>query len=250
MTVSTTTAFNNSGAFYVDIYNGGASVVTFGGALTNSGTAQIGNAGLAAATTVTATALTNSGTMTIAGSGSALADLIINGNVTDSGNLTIAANGELNAGTQIFTQTAGTTNVAGTLAAATINANGGLIDFTSAITGGSPVGAMDIGANGALEFAAAVDASHSVMFMAGTGDLELANPAAFGGTIKGFVGSDYIDLLGVAVSAFSYAGTTTAGTLSLTLSSGSAALAFAGNYTTASFATLSDGHGGTLLLHS
>src|SRR5206468_3640846 len=69
VSLTTTTALNNSGTFDVDSeYSGeGGSTVTLGGALTNSGTASFGNTALSGATTVTTSGLVNSGFLTVQG---------------------------------------------------------------------------------------------------------------------------------------------------------------------------------------
>ena len=75
-TVTTTTSFDNAGTLWIDYYysNDGGTNVTFGGALTNSGTAIIGNTSLGdaasggeATTTVTASSLSNTGSLTLQG---------------------------------------------------------------------------------------------------------------------------------------------------------------------------------------
>ena len=73
--VTTSTSFNNNGLLSIDVDGGDVgSSITFGGSLTNSGTAQIGNTSLgtsgsgAQSTTVTATSLLNSDTLTLQGS--------------------------------------------------------------------------------------------------------------------------------------------------------------------------------------
>jgi hypothetical protein len=76
--------------------------------------------------------------------------------------------------------------------------------------------------------------------------LELGAAGSFAGTIIGFSGSDAIDVLNTAVTGLSYSGTSTSGTLTVSGSGGTIAeLKFSGDYTTASFALASDGHGGT-----
>jgi fibronectin-binding autotransporter adhesin len=67
--VTTTTGFSNAGNLEVDSlsFGDGGSTLTFGGTLTNSSAAFIGNIGLSAATTVTASGLDNSGTLVLQG---------------------------------------------------------------------------------------------------------------------------------------------------------------------------------------
>ena len=251
VSVTTTTALTNNGTLWVDQYGGdGGSTLTLGGALTNWGTAVIGNNNLSAATTVTASSLANDGSLSLNGSSSYLAKLVVNGSASNSGSLSIGADSTLDVtGSYIFTQNSGTTTVTGTLVATTIDANGGLLDFTAALTSGDGTGSLDIGAYGTLEFGAAVDSSHTVTFAASTGTLELASgaQATFAGTIAGFSGNDVIDLAGATVTGLSY----NTGTDILTVSGSSgtiATLKFSGSYTTTDFSFQSDGNGGTDIL--
>ena len=244
---TTSTPFTNYGDAYVDSLYGGdsGSTATFGGTLTNFGTFDIGNTGLTAATTVTASGLDNTGALNLAGSGS-LAELLVNGAATTTRNIAIGMGSELDvSGSNSFTQAGGATTVTGSLVASTIDANDGTLDFASAITSGDGVGALNIGDLGYLEFAAAVDSTHSVAFTAKNGALALGDAGAFAGSISGFSGSDIIDLLSQPITKLAYSGSTTSGVLTVTGSSGTiATLAFTGNYKTSSFTSASDGHGG------
>jgi hypothetical protein len=68
VSLTTTTAFTNYVTTNIDYYGGdGGSSVTFGGALTNDATLQIGNTSLSAATTVKATTLATDGTFVLQG---------------------------------------------------------------------------------------------------------------------------------------------------------------------------------------
>jgi hypothetical protein len=248
--VTTTTGFTNSGTLSVDAlaFGDGGSALTFGGTLTNSGTVAIGNTGLSAATTVTAAGFDNSGgTLTLSGDASHLAEVVVNGDATNDGSLSIGASTEFDvAGGHTFFQDTGTTTVVGLLAATTIDANGGVLDFTAALTSGNGTGAINIGADGTAQFDASVDSSHTVTFAATTGTLKLTAPGSFAGTIAGFGSDDVIDLVSKQVTGLSYSGNSTSGVLTVTGSSGTiATLAFSGNYTTASFTAVSDGNGGT-----
>jgi hypothetical protein len=172
--VTTTTSLANDGILLLDAAGGeGASNLTVGGALSNAGAITIGNnidttVGL---TTLTAAALDNSGTLSLFGNFSGATNkLISNGSTSNTGSLSIGAATELDVtGGNAFQQNAGTTTVAGLLAAAEVDANGGLIDFRSAITGGDGTGPFFIGSYGTLEFDAAVDASHAVVFTSRAG---------------------------------------------------------------------------------
>jgi hypothetical protein len=248
--LTTTKSFTNDGGTYVDGYDGGdgGSSATFGGTLTNMGTFDIGNTALSAATTVTAKALSNDGALNLAGSSSFLAELIVNGAATTDGDVTIGADSKIDVtGSNSFTQAGGSTTVTGSLVASTIDANDGVLDFKTAITGGDGVGALKIGDLGTLEFDAAVDSTHTAAFTAADGTLALGDAGAFSGRIAGFTGYDAIDLIGQAITGLSFSG----GRLTVSLSGGGTEnLAFSGSYTTASFTFASDGHGGSNILHT
>jgi hypothetical protein len=250
-TLTTTVAFDNTGTLLVDNSgNDGASTAKFGGALTNYGAIDIGNGSLSASTTVTANGLNNSGALSLTGDASHLDKLVVNGVATNTGDTTIGADTELDVtGANSFVQSAGVTTVSGLLVASTIDANGGLLDFTSALSSGDGTQGLTIGAGGALEFGAGVDSSHDVTFGAATGALDLAAAGTFDGTIVGFLSNDVIDLTNTAVTGLAYSGNTTSGVLTVSGSSGTiATLAFHGDYSTSSFMTASDGHGGTDIL--
>jgi hypothetical protein len=106
-------------------------------------------------------------------------------------------------------------------------------------------------ANGAtLYFASSF--SENVKFGA-TGVLELAQSTAYGGTITGFskLGTTQLDLLDIGfvagVTKATYAGTTTAGTLTVTDGTHTAHIKLAGNYLASTFVVANDNHGGTLI---
>ena len=83
VTLTTTSAFTNYVTTEIDYYGGdGGSSVTFGGALTNDATLDIGNTGLSASTTVKATTLATDGTFVLQGnstSGTADGSFILSG---------------------------------------------------------------------------------------------------------------------------------------------------------------------------
>jgi hypothetical protein len=160
-----------------------------------------------------------------------------------SGSISIGSHAELQVtGGNAFTEIGGTTTVTGTLAAATINVTGGLLDFAVALSPGSSTGDINIGGSGSVEFGAAVDAGHRVTFTSAVGTLELAAPNQFAPTVYGFADGDTIDFLQTAVTAVSYAngvltamnGGTTVATINLS-----------GPYFTSDFALSSDNNGGT-----
>jgi hypothetical protein len=250
LAVTTTTGFSNDGLFSIDTSNVGGSTATFAGKLTNDSTMNVGQQGSSGSTSITAASFVNNGSMALTG-GSGSAKLTVNGAATNIGSLTINTNGEVDVtGSNSFTQSAGTTTVNGALVAATINANGGLVDFNEALTSGDGVGTLNVGSTGTLEFAAGVDSSHFASFTGATGTLELGNPGLYHGEIDGFTGNDAIDLINGGVTGLSYSGSTTSGVLTLTGSSGTVGtLAFNGNYTQSSFVLANDGRGGVDILH-
>ena len=248
--VATTGPFANYGLLNVDstAWNDGGSTFTVGGGLSNYGTLNVGNTMLSAATTINAASFANYGSMSLYSGNGRLAELVVNGAASDSGYLTINSGTEIDVtGAYAFTQAGGETVVHGSLVAPTIVANGGVLDFATAVTSGDGVGALNIGAKGDLQFDAAVDSSHSVTFQASTGSLVLGDAAHFAASIHGFAASDAIDLLGAPVTALGYA----SGILTVSGSSGTlATLAFSGSYTNSSFKFTSDGHAGSLIVLS
>jgi fibronectin-binding autotransporter adhesin len=251
-----TTGLSNSGDLSVDVLEDpwgdgdGGSILTLGGALANTGAVDIGNPELWAPTTVAAKGLANKGTVTLTGASGETAQMTIAGQATNSGTVSIGAGSTVavtGAG-DAYTQSAGTTTVAGTLAG-TVNDDGGLVDFIGALTSGDGTGAIGVGGGGKLEFDAAVDSTHEVDFTTTNATMALGDAGAFSGTVEGFARGDTIDLLGSAVTGLAYS--TTTDILTVSGSSGIvASLHFGGSYMTSSFALASDGHGGTNILHT
>ncbi len=241
--VTTSGALTNDGALQLDIYGGeGGSSLALGGVLRNAGTLQVGNTGLSASTTLSASGLVNTGTVGLYASSSNASTFTVAGAATNEGAMVVGANATFALGTHAYVQTAGTTTVAGTLQTPTVNDEGGLIDFTSALAGSDTPTALNIYAAGVIEFAAAVSTAHKVTFEDATGDLELAAASSFSGSIDGFSANDVIDLLGAGVTSLSFADHV------LTVMNNAttvASLSFTGSYSTASFTAVSDGHGGT-----
>jgi hypothetical protein len=245
-----TTSFANSGTLQLDSADlDGGSSLTIGGTLSNAGAVMIGNIDSMFRTTVTAAALDNNGTISLFGSSTYLTELISDGATSNTGRLSIGAASELDVtGSNIFLQNAGTTTVAGLLAAAQVDANGGLLDFTSAITGGDGTGPVFIGASGTLEFDAAVDSSHAVEFTAASGTLSLTAPGSFQAVIANFSGNDVIDLVNTQITGLSYSGNTNLGLLTVTGPGGTVAALEFGDPANTVFTAVSDGHGGTDIL--
>jgi hypothetical protein len=242
--LKTTVALTVTGELDVDEYGGdGGSSLTIGAGLTNLGLFIVGNTGSSAATSVTATALTNQGSLLLYGDSANPSQMTISGGATNDGTVSIGGNSVLDVvGSHGYVQNAGTTTVAGTLETSAVYAYGGLVDFTTALAVANSPSYFYIYGGGVLEYDGAVDSSRKVTFEASTGDLRLGAPASFAGNIAGFSGSDVIDLVGATVTGLSYSGHT------LTVLNGAstvASLTFVGTYTTASFTTVSDGHGGT-----
>ena len=95
--------------------------------------------------------------------------------------------------------------------------------------------------------------SESILFAGNTGVLTLDQSQSFTSQISGFGGADQIDLADIAFDAntttlgYSGNGGNTGGTLSVSDGTHTADLALLGSYMASSFATSSDGHGGTLI---
>jgi hypothetical protein len=99
--------------------------------------------------------------------------------------------------------------------------------------------------------------SANVSFAAGGGTFRLDAASSLGGhgftgTIAGFAGLDAIDLSAIGFGAnttlgYSANGNNTGGTLTVTDGTHTANIALLGNYMASSFATASDGHGGTMI---
>lgn len=124
-----------------------------------------------------------------------------------------------------------------------ITAQAGTLSFIGGIGG---TGHLNI-ASGATLGLGAVGTGDLATFLATTGELALAAPTQFLGTIAGFTTGDAMDLASVIATSLTFSGKT----LKVPESGGSSfGLAFSGSYTSASFAApVSDGHGGTLIHH-
>jgi hypothetical protein len=223
----------------------GGSSFDISGVVTNDGSFSIGNDSGAGGTTVTADGLINNATMVLSGLDTNESELAVKGGATNTGNLSILPGGDLDVtGGNAYTQTGGTTTVAGSLEAQTLNANGGLVYFDESLFDGVGPNALDIGAAGTLQVYSVGD-SHTVTFEAATGVLDLSAPGSFAGTIAGFSGADVIDLLATTVTGVSFSNGT------LTVVNGAtteAVLTLSGSYTSSSFAFGSDGNGGTYII--
>ena len=151
--------FGNSGTLEVDngfseapVTGEGGSSLTITGTLANTGTVQVGNPNLSAPTTVTAAALTNSGTIGLLGSTSNPANqasLTVTGAASNAGtvNIPTATSVTVTGAGNAYTQTAGFTNLSGgTLAAPSININGGTLQGL-----GTVAGALNIASTGSIQ---------------------------------------------------------------------------------------------------
>ena len=113
----------------------------------------------------------------------------------------------------------------------------------------SPTPVINAGAT--LELASAY--AGRVTFASTTGTLKLDNSASFAGTVAGMSGSDTLDLADINFATTrtpTFNGTSTGGVLTVTDGSHAANIALMGNYIAATFATSSDGHGGTFIVDS
>jgi hypothetical protein len=134
--------------------------------------------------------------------------------------------------------------------AGTLFSSAGDLDVVGAITG---LGAADVQASGEIEFGAGSDLStHFLSGASGILRLDHSTTAAdsYGGDIYGLGSTDKIDFPDVLFGAgthFSYAAGFGHGSLMITDGTHTSTINLEGNYTAASFAIASDGHGGTFL---
>jgi hypothetical protein len=158
----------------------------------------------------------------------------------DRGTITISTGSTLTA--SVVTVTGAVTGFgvikAGVVDNGTVTATGGALGITGNLVG---TGVLDIAAssnavvNGALTV-------KSTVFQSGTETLSLANALKATSVISGYGTGDVIDLTTTTATKLIYAGTTTAGTL--TVENGStvvAKLLFSGDYTSASFSLSATG---------
>ena len=94
--------------------------------------------------------------------------------------------------------------------------------------------------------------SGNVAFTGTTGKVVLDQPSTFTGSVTGFGAQNAIDLINIGLDANTTLGFSenkggTGGTLTVMNGTRTAAVALLGNYIASSFATASDGHGGTLI---
>jgi hypothetical protein len=103
-------------------------------------------------------------------------------------------------------------------------------------------GLVSLDPGGVAKFAGAVSADETVAFTGAGGEMDLARPLGFAGTIGGFGAGDTIDLLHNAADGLSFADSH----LIITNQGVTVAdLTFSGNYAAADFALSPDNHGGT-----
>ena len=115
-------------------------------------------------------------------------------------------------------------------------------------TGPGPV-TMSVDAGSTFEIASA--SSAAISFGGTTGTLKLDNSPSFTGTVAGMSANDTIDFADLnfaTIAKPSFAGTSSAGTLTVTDGSHTANIALLGNYLASTFVASSDGHGGTLVV--
>jgi hypothetical protein len=129
-------------------------------------------------------------------------------------------------------------------------ADGGNLTVTGAVTG---TGTGEITRSATLELSAAVASGQTINFDVGsTGTLRLDNSQLFSGTVAGLAlnGTNSLDLSDISYgnnTKASFSETTAGGALQVTDGTHTANINLLGNYTTSTFVTASDGHGGTLI---
>lgn len=260
----------SSSAADLNLANGVLTGGTWKAVSTGSGTATVSITGGSVTADAASIVLSGAGSVLQAGNGSSFANIettlttiaaggsltLLNGNaysstltLTDSGTITLGG-ATTSLGAAALTVAAGglltgngsvTSNVT---APGSVNAAGGLLDFTKALSG---PGSASIATGATLEVDGKLTLK-GVSFASGGKNqvLALKAPASTTSAVSGFGKGTTIDLLNIGVTKLSYSGTTTSGTL--TISSGTstvAKLSFVGDYTTASFSFASDGHNGT-----
>jgi hypothetical protein len=123
----------------------------------------------------------------------------------------------------------------------TVEALGGTLTLAAAVTG---AGALQIGASSELELATAN--AETVSFSGAAGELRLDAPTSFTGTLSGFASGDSILLVSTNATQAVLSGST----LTVTLSGGTAeTFHVAGNSSTVTLTTASDGSGDTLVTY-
>ncbi len=207
----------------------GGSSINIVGTLTNAGSVTIGpsTSGLSSTDTLTVDSLSNTGRMSLFGASPtarATEQVLLSAN--NSGSLLIGGNALMSlANGAIFTQSAGTTDLQGTLAATTIDLAGG----TLLMDGGSTAG-------------------NEVVFTGG-GTIALSSASTISPTIGDFLTGDMIEFLGVTATTATpvYSAATGLTTITVTLSGGGTrTVLLAGDYTNANLAIQQSGGNSTL----
>jgi hypothetical protein len=175
------------GVVILDQYLGGGTTLSIGGALTNSGTLDIGNSQVFASDSVTAKSFVNSGKVDLIGNGTNLATLNVSGATTNYGSISITTDTE---------ELAGAVRGAGRFRLS--NAN---LLFDSSVSSGQKIN--ESGADG----------------------LTLKQAQKFAGTIRGFGTGDTIDAANFPLSGTTFHFTPNSGGTggTLTLQTGPAA---------------------------
>ena len=128
-----------------------------------------------------------------------------------------------------------------------LDANNAKLVIDGAVKGGTAT----LEGTGEIEFGGA--SSARVTFAANSdGILKLDAPSTFTGKVSGLTAGTYIDLPSIGFGAHTTLGYSenaagTGGTLAITDGTHTADIALLGNYMASTFATASDGHGGTLI---
>ena len=126
-------------------------------------------------------------------------------------------------------------------------------DGGNVIVGGPISSNEEITGAGIMEFAGVVASGQTVTFDPNsTGTLKLDNSPGFAGTVAGLALGNYIDLTDIQFASlkaptYSPNAGNSGGTLTVTDDQHTAKIALLGQYMSGSFATSSDGHGGTLI---
>ena len=219
VTVSTTGALsvNSGGRLKIDAYGGiGGGNVTIGGDLTNASFGNFGDGGVAVGIasmtssdllTVTG-ALHNTGLLNIAGNSGAIgaeAVVTVAGGADNAGNVNIGTRGALVlTGGGVMTQSAGRTDISGTLTAAGVDVNAGLINVTGGTIAGGTL-ALSAGATltGRGTVVSAISGPGTIQAIGGT--LDLAGGLAASASVAIENGA-VLDIAGPDSGAVNFAG--------------------------------------------
>jgi hypothetical protein len=216
VSLSTSGSVTDSGLLSLDYSNGfGGSTLSIGGALTNTGTLDIG--AVSSSTSITAASFVNTGTVELAGSGTSFAALDVSGATTNNSSVLIAFDTE---------------------------------ELTGAVRGTGSFSLLD--GDDSLQFDSSVSAGQTIK-ESGSSALILDKAQSFAGTISGFGADGTIDATNFVETGTHYNfvenSAMTGGTLTLTDTTLNltANILMSGDYSNSNFSLAHDSGTGTLV---